>query len=72
MSRYSSYDDVAAVCPYYKGSTITDVRCEGIAQGCTVVIVRFHSRDARNRFRAKHCDKLPGYEKCPFCKGREE
>ena len=71
MSRYSSYDDVAAVCPYYKGSTATDVRCEGMTPGGTV-IVRFPRRDVRNKFRAEYCDKLPGYEKCPLCKGREE
>ena len=63
VSRYSSYDDARAVCPYYTGSTITDVRCEGLAAGNNI-IMRFESREARNRFRAGHCDSMDGYGRC--------
>ena len=64
MSRYSSYDDADAVCPYYKGSTATDVRCEGIGQGNCVIIMRFQNRDARNAYRARRCDSMAGYGGC--------
>lgn len=70
MSRYSSYDDADAKCPYYTGSTITDVRCEGLAQG-SCIIMRFASRDARNAFRAQHCDSMDGYRRCPIKKAHE-
>ena len=70
MSRYSSYDDAAAVCPYYKGGTATDVRCEGIvASNC--VIMRFECRDAKNMFRATYCDRMDGYQQCPIKRAHE-
>lgn len=70
MSRYSSYDDADAVCPYYKGSTETDVRCEGLADG-SCIIIRFVGRTAKNRFRAMRCDSMTGYKKCPIANGHE-
>lgn len=70
MSRYSSYDDVYAVCPYYKGSTETDVRCEGLERG-QCIIVRFAGRTAKNGYRMRFCDSMQGYRECPLAKARE-
>ncbi len=70
MSRYSSYDDADAKCPYYTGSTVTDVRCEGLVPG-QCIIIRFASRDARNAFRAQHCDSMDGYGRCMIKKAHE-
>ena len=69
MSRYSSYDDANAKCPYYTGSTATDVRCEGLRTG-NCIIMRFESRDARNAFRRQYCDSMK-YRECPIAKGHE-
>lgn len=71
MSRYSSYDDANAVCPYYTGSTITDIRCEGVEHGNCVVIVRFRNRDVRNAFRARYCDSMDGYGRCRIKQAHE-
>ena len=71
MSRYSSYDDASAVCPYYKGGTKLEVRCEGCAPG-QAVLLRFAADCFRRDWRSGHCDKLPGYEKCPFYRAHEE
>lgn len=70
MSRYSNYDDAAAKCPYYTGSTITDIRCEGLENG-QCIIVRFASRYARNMFRLRHCDSMEGYRRCPIKQAHE-
>jgi hypothetical protein len=61
MSRYSSYDDVDAKCPYYTGSTATDVRCDRVGGGC--MIVRFATPADKKAFRAKRCDCMD-YELC--------
>ena len=70
MSRYSSYDDADAKCPYYTGSTVTDIRCEGLVAG-NCIIMRFPSRDARNAFRAKYCDSMDGHKRCPIKRAHE-
>lgn len=70
MSRYSSYDDANAKCPYYTGSTATDVRCKGLVGG-NCIIMRFASRDVRNAFRARHCDSMDGYGRCPIKQAHE-
>ena len=71
MSRYSSYDDADAKCPYYTGSTMTDIRCEGLGDGTCVVIVRFANREMRNAYRARYCDSMRGYAECRVKKAHE-
>lgn len=68
---YTSYDDVAAVCPYYKGGSTTEVRCKGCAAG-QVLILRFVSNKARRLWRSRTCDRLPGYDQCPFYDAHED
>lgn len=70
MGRYSNYDDVRAVCPYYNGCTPTDVRCDGVERG-QCLIVRFRSKRERDVFRSRHCDNMKGYHKCPLKKAHE-
>lgn len=63
MSKYTSYDDANAKCPYYTGSTETEIRCEGFVQD-TFIVQRFLSRDARNAYRAEYCDNIRWYGCC--------
>lgn len=70
MGRYSTYDDVRAKCPYYAGSTATEVRCEGIEKGCCL-IVRFRGKVERNGFRTRYCDSIRGFRQCPLKKAHE-
>ena len=70
MGRYSGYDDARAVCPYYKGGTATEVRCDGIECG-HCIIVRFKGKTERNGFRARHCDNISGFKQCPLKKAHE-
>ena len=70
MSRYSSYDDVYAVCPYYVGGSKQEVRCEGFYRGWALII-RFGTDQARQAWRQARCDLLPGYDRCPFFDAHE-
>lgn len=61
MSKYYGYDDANAKCPFYTGSTQTDVRCGRVGGGA--MIIRFATKMERNAFRAKRCDCME-YERC--------
>ena len=68
MSKYYGYYDVYAKCPYYQGSTNTDVRCEGVG-GCSMIL-RFPCRARQMEFRARRCDTME-YERCELYKAHE-
>ena len=34
MSKYQSYDDYRAVCPYYRGARANELLCDGACAGC--------------------------------------
>ena len=66
MSKYQSYDDYRAVCPYYRGARANELVCEGACEGARTMVVRFGQIRQLRVHRSRHCDNLKGYERCPL------
>ncbi len=63
------YDDVNAVCPYFKGSGERKVICEGITDECKTILA-FNSRETRDNHRKLFCDHK--YKNCEIYRAVEE
>lgn len=66
MSKYQSYDDYRAVCPYYKGANGNELLCDGVCEGARSLVVRFGRVMWLRAHRERHCDNMDGYDRCPL------
>lgn len=69
MKITTNYDDVEALCPYYKGSNAKQISCEGITEG-SITILSFSSKEKRNKQRRIFCNQR--YENCEVFRMLEE
>lgn len=63
------FDDVNAVCPFFKASDTRKVACEGITDDCTTIL-SFNSQNKRNQHRELFCDRQ--YQNCEVYKMLKE
>ena len=49
------YDDVKAVCPYFKSSGKRKITCEGVTDDCNTSL-EFESKEKRDEHRKIFCD----------------
>lgn len=63
------YDDVKAVCPFFRYSEKRKISCEGITDGCTTNI-EFDCKEKRDLHRRVFCDSK--YENCEIYTMLEE
>ena len=59
------YDDVNALCPYYKSSKQKEISCEGITDECSTNI-KFKTGGQRDIYRRIFCDAK--YKNCEIYK----
>ena len=71
MSKYQSYDDYRAVCPYYRGAHANELVCDGACEGASTMVVRFCKERALRIHRTRYCDNIKGYDQCPLYKPHE-
>ena len=55
------YDDVNAICPFFRYSDKRKISCEGVADGCTTNI-EFETKSKRDLHRRVFCDSK--YKNC--------
>lgn len=59
-----------AVCPYYLREAPLSISCEGFAgEAC---LVRFASKDERQKWQECHCDVMNYARRCPYAAMMEE
>lgn len=61
----TKYGDVNARCPYFRTSGKKDIVCEGITDGCTMVL-KFKTENDRDKHREIFCNAKYGY--CEMCR----
>lgn len=62
------YDDVDAICPYYKRSEKQKIVCE--STGNYALELSFDRKDDRKAHKKKYCDTFD-YQKCAICQINE-
>lgn len=63
------FDDVDALCPFFKGSRQRKIICEGITDECTTIL-DFKTQEERNQHRRIFCDAR--YQNCELHHAIEE
>lgn len=66
MSKYQSYDDCNAKCPYYKGCWRNELACEAQSVEVRTLVIRFGTLQGLRAYRRAYCDSLRGHETCPL------
>lgn len=64
MSKYQSYEDCRAVCPYYNGAHGRELLCDGLYRENYAVLMRFRRIEALRAHRERYCDNIREYCKC--------
>ena len=70
VGKYHSYEDVAAMCPYYLGTRSNEIACSGIGGGAISCVLRFRSRADMLKYKRGHCDQIQCGD-CPHRKMRD-
>ena len=70
-SKYHSYQDAYAKCPYYLGGTKTEILCSGL-DGTVSDVLRFRRTDETQGYRAHYCDSIRGCQECKRYKIRAD
>lgn len=54
-------------CPLYMCETATALHCTS-QDDDTWLHICFRTTSIKSQYKALYCNRLPGYEKCPYCK----
>lgn len=65
------FDDVWAVCPYYKTQKAVEIYCEGIA-GARLLKVIFGRKYDKQKYLMRYCNSIRGCRECALYRMREE
>lgn len=72
---FYSWTQRAAKCPLFesfvrsKNEKISGIQCECLNSGLDAsTIIRFHGFNAAMRHKRIYCDKIDGYQECPYYK----
>lgn len=63
------YDDVNALCPFFRFSDKKEISCEGVADGCSTSL-KFDTKSKRDLHRRVFCDSK--YKNCEIFRMLEE